>query len=129
VSRYLSGPDSYFDVPQSASALQTFLLAMVLYPDVQARARADIDKIVRHDQMPCLDDRASLPYIDAILREVLRWYPVAPLGWSAVVYLLFACLITCAGAPHMASNDDVYDGYFIPKGSKSYESRLLLAHL
>jgi cytochrome P450 len=84
----------------TATALHVFLLAMVLYPDVQARARADIDQVVRHDQMPCLDDRASLPYLDAILLEVLRWYPVAPLG-----------------IPHATSNDDVYGGYFIPKGA------------
>jgi cytochrome P450 len=58
---------------------------MVLYPDVQARARAEIDQVVGHDKIPCLDDRASLPYLDAILHEVLRWYPPAPLGWSAVI--------------------------------------------
>jgi hypothetical protein len=115
--------------PQTASVLQTFLLAMMLYPDIQARARAEIDRIVRHDQMPCLDDRTSLPYLEAILHEVLRWYPAAPLGWSAVVYFVFACLTTCTGAPHVASNDDVYGGYFIPKGSKSYESRFPLTHL
>ncbi|KAG2747300.1 cytochrome P450 [Suillus brevipes Sb2] len=89
---YIAGLDT------SASALQTFLLAMVLYPDVQARARAEIDQAVKHDKMPCLADRESLPYLDAILREVLRWYPVAPLG-----------------VPHTTSNDDVYGGYFIPK--------------
>ncbi|KAG2038524.1 cytochrome P450 [Suillus americanus] len=91
---YLSG------VETTTSALQTFLLAMVLYPDVQARARAEIDQAVRHDTIPCLDDRASLPYLDAILTEVMRWYPVAPLG-----------------LPHATSNDDVHDGYFIPKGA------------
>ncbi|KAG2056804.1 cytochrome P450 [Suillus hirtellus] len=91
---YIVGMDT------SASALQTFLLAMVLYPDVQARARTEIDQAVKHDKMPCLDDRASMPYLDAILREVLRWYPIAPLG-----------------VPHATSNDDVYDGYFIPKGA------------
>ncbi|KAG2110337.1 cytochrome P450 [Suillus discolor] len=100
VSRYLSNPASYFDVPQSAAALQIFLLAMVLYPDIQVRARAEIDQAVKHDKMPCLDDRASMPYLDAILREVLRWYPIVPLG-----------------IPHATSNDDVYDGYFIPKGA------------
>ncbi|KAG2115717.1 cytochrome P450 [Suillus discolor] len=84
----------------TASALQTFLLAMVLYPDVQARARAEIDQAVRHDRMPCLNDRASLPYLDAILREVMRWYPVAPIGF-----------------PHTTLDDDVYDGHFIPKGT------------
>ncbi|KAG1880428.1 cytochrome P450 [Suillus tomentosus] len=89
-----------FDVPQTTAALQTFCLAMVLYPDVQARARAEIDQAVGHDKMPCLDDRASLPYLDAVLREVLRWYPIGPLG-----------------VPHATSNDDVYDGHFIPKGA------------
>ncbi|KAG2031138.1 cytochrome P450, partial [Suillus americanus] len=84
----------------TASSLQKFMLAMVLYPGVQARARAEIDQVVRHDKMPCLDDRASLPYLGAILREVLRWYPLTPLG-----------------IPHATSNDDVYDGYFIPKGA------------
>ncbi|KAG2110342.1 cytochrome P450 [Suillus discolor] len=91
---YMVGMDT------TASALQTFLLAMVLYPDVQARARAEIDQAVKHDKMPCLDDRASMPYLDAILREVLRWYPIVPLG-----------------VPHSISNDDVYNGYFIPKGA------------
>jgi Cytochrome P450 len=85
VSRHLSSPDSWFDVRQTASVLHTFLLAMVLYPDVQALARAEIDQVVRHNKMPCLNDRASLPYIDAILREVMRWYPPAPLGLSAVI--------------------------------------------
>jgi cytochrome P450 len=85
VSHYLSSSDSYFDVPQTTSALQIFLLAMVLYPDVQTRARAEIDQAVGHDKMPCLDDRASLPYLDAILCEVLRWYPVFPLGQSAQI--------------------------------------------
>ncbi|KAG2151675.1 cytochrome P450, partial [Suillus bovinus] len=64
----------------TATVLQIFLLAMVFYPDVQTWARAEIDQVVRHDKMPCLDDRALLPYLDAILREVLRWYPILPLG-------------------------------------------------
>ncbi|KAG1841021.1 cytochrome P450 [Suillus subalutaceus] len=89
-------------IDTTAAALQAFLLAMVLYPDVQARARVEIDQAVKHDKMPRLDDRVSLPYLDAILLEVLRWHPIAPLG-----------------IPHATSNDDVYDGYFIPKGLKA----------
>ncbi|KAG1797060.1 cytochrome P450 [Suillus plorans] len=87
-------------IETTASALQTFLLAMVLYPDVQSRTRAEIDQAVEHDSMPCLDNRASLPYLDAILCEVVRWYPPAPLGVA-----------------HATSNDDVYEGHFIPKGA------------
>jgi len=53
---------------------------MVLYPDVQARARAEINQVVKHDQIPSIADRVSLPYLDAVLREVLRWHPLVPLG-------------------------------------------------
>ncbi|KAG2110341.1 cytochrome P450, partial [Suillus discolor] len=57
-----------------------------------------LTKVVKRDKMPCFDDKASLLYLDAILREVLRWYPHVPLG-----------------IPHVGSNNDVYNGYFIPK--------------
>ena len=58
---------------------------MLLYPDVQARARAEINEIVKHDQMPSIDDKDSLPYLSAVLLEVLRCYTPAPLGLFAVM--------------------------------------------
>ncbi|KAG2091235.1 cytochrome P450 [Suillus cothurnatus] len=51
--------------------------------------------------MPCLDDGASLPYLDAILHNVLRWYPLAPLE----LHMLTS-----------SNHDDVYGGYSISKG-------------
>jgi cytochrome P450 len=57
-----------------------FLLVMVLYPDVQTRSRAEIDSVVGRDRLPTFEDRASLPYVDAVVREVLRWRPIGPLG-------------------------------------------------
>lgn len=63
--------------PKTISALQSFFLAMVLYPEVQVQARVELDKICP-DRLPTLDDAASLPYIEAIVREVLRWMPVTP---------------------------------------------------
>lgn len=58
----------------------TFLLAMCNYPDVQETAQAEVDAVVGMDRFPDFDDRASLPYINAIVLEVLRWQPVAPMG-------------------------------------------------
>ncbi|KAG1745097.1 cytochrome P450 [Suillus paluster] len=91
---YIGGIDT------TTSALQTFLMAMVLYPDIQARAREELNQVVSHDKIPCIDDKASLPYLDAILREVLRWFPPVPLGMA-----------------HATTSDDIYGGYFIPKGA------------
>ena len=63
-----------------------FTLAMVENPHVWKRAQADIDALVGKDRLPEFHDRPSLPYVDAIFREVLRWKPVLPLGtfWKAV---------------------------------------------
>lgn len=53
---------------------------MVLYPDVLKRAQAELDSVVGRERMPSYGDQKNLPYIDAIVKEVLRWRPVAPLG-------------------------------------------------
>ena len=61
--------------------MSSFFLAMSLYPEVQARAQAEIDQIVGQGRLPSWDDHDSLPYLGALVKEVLRWNPVAPLGW------------------------------------------------
>ncbi|KAH7930246.1 cytochrome P450 [Leucogyrophana mollusca] len=91
---FLGGADT------TSSALFTFVLAMVLYPEVQERAQAEIDALVGSDRLPDFEHRAFLPYVEAILRETLRWHPVLPLG-----------------VPHVTSSSDTYNGYYIPKGA------------
>ncbi|KAJ8584259.1 cytochrome P450 [Rhizopogon salebrosus TDB-379] len=83
----------------TTATLMVFLLVMVLYPDVQTRTQAEIDSVVGRDRLPTFEDRASLPYVDAVVREVLRWRPIGPLG-----------------IPHATSSADTYKGYFIPQG-------------
>ena len=51
---------------------------MVLNPDVQSRAQAEIDSVVGKDKLPEFDDLPSLPYVEAIMMELLRWHPVLP---------------------------------------------------
>lgn len=60
--------------------MSSFFLAMVLYPGVQAKAQAELDSVIGSGRLPDYNDRPSLPYINAIVKEVLRWNPVAPLG-------------------------------------------------
>ncbi|KAG1805788.1 cytochrome P450 [Suillus subaureus] len=82
------------------SSLTSFILAMMLYPEVQKHAQAEIDVIVGQDQFPAFKDREKLPYIGALIQELLRWAPVTP-----------------QGLPHHAMREDVYEGYRIPKGA------------
>ncbi|KIK32755.1 hypothetical protein CY34DRAFT_814091, partial [Suillus luteus UH-Slu-Lm8-n1] len=87
-------------IVDTKSTLMAFALAMVSYPDVQRRAQAEINSVIGKDRLPLFEDRASLPYVESVLRETLRWQPIAPIG-----------------IPHATSSDDIYDGYFIPKGT------------
>ncbi|KAH7928413.1 cytochrome P450 [Leucogyrophana mollusca] len=85
---------------QTASTMNVFVLAMVLYPEVQERAQALIDSVVGTGRLPNFEDRALLTYIDAIIRETFRWHPIVPMG-----------------VPHATYDEDVYEGYYIPKGA------------
>ncbi|KAI0076600.1 cytochrome P450 [Panus rudis PR-1116 ss-1] len=84
----------------TVSSLSSFMLAMTLNPEIQRKAQKEIDKVVGTDRLPDYTDISSLPYVDAIVNESLRWHPVLPLA----VY-------------HRLQEDDVYNGYFLPKGS------------
>jgi len=65
---------------KNVSAIYAFFLAMTIYPDIQARAQAELDSVVGNDRLPTFDDRDSLPYVNAICKEVLRWNVIAPLS-------------------------------------------------
>jgi cytochrome P450 len=93
-SLYAGGADT------TVSAIYSLFLAMTLFPDVQKKAQAEIDAVVGPDRLPSFADRDSLPYTEALVTEVLRWNVVFPTGF-----------------PHCVSEDDIHDGYYIPKGS------------
>ena len=53
---------------------------MTCFPDVQKKAQAEIDAVVGPDRLPSFADRDSLPYTDALVKEVFRWNAVIPTG-------------------------------------------------
>jgi hypothetical protein len=93
-------------------------MAMMLHPEAQRRAHAEIDGALAENVFPDLSHRKSLPYVEAILRETMRWHSVAPLGSSLITGDFGSADIVCNPAlPHMTSCDDIFEGYFIPKGA------------
>ena len=64
---------------QKISAILTFLLCMVLNPDVQRKAQAEIDAVIGNARLPVVSDRDSLPYVRSVLAETYRWAPPIPL--------------------------------------------------
>ncbi|KAF7374540.1 O-methylsterigmatocystin oxidoreductase [Mycena sanguinolenta] len=91
---YAGGADT------TISSLASFFLAMALHPSIQKKAQTEIDTVIGTHRLPEFEDRPSLPYVEALYREVMRWKPVGPLGVA-----------------HASTADDVYNGYFIPKGT------------
>jgi len=45
---------------------------MVLNPEVQEKARQELDRVIGRDRLPSLSDRGKLPYIDRIFYETTR---------------------------------------------------------
>lgn len=85
---------------QTLTTLESFLLAMVHFPKVQKTAQAELVAVLGDNRLPDFADRESLPYLDALVKELYRWNPVVP-----------------TAVPHKLMEDDVYNGYFIPKGT------------
>jgi cytochrome P450 len=93
-SMYAGGADT------SVSTMVAFFLAMSMFPDVQRKAQEEIDRVVGTSRLPDAGDRASLPYVNAVVEEAQRWHPIAP-----------------TGLPHVADEDDTINGVTIPKGA------------
>lgn len=60
--------------------MYTWFLAMVLYPEVQRKAQEELDRVVGPNRLPDFSDYDSLPYINAMAKETMRWHQVGPLG-------------------------------------------------
>ncbi|KAG5651409.1 hypothetical protein H0H81_008743 [Sphagnurus paluster] len=100
----------------TVAVMQTFLLAMTWHPDVFAKAQEEVDTLLGGGagvaaRLPTLEDRGALPYLECVLKEVLRWNPPVPLGM-----------------PHRVMEDDVYRGYHIPMGTTVVANIFAILH-
>jgi cytochrome P450 len=56
---------------------------MLLFPDTQRKAQAEIDQVIGSDRLPEMSDLPRLPYLNNLVQELYRWQPVLPLGNSS----------------------------------------------
>jgi cytochrome P450 len=87
----------------SRVTLGQIIAGAITYPDWVHRARAQLDSVcgTSAERLPRWDDRDSLPYITAVVKEGFRWRPN----------------IAEIGAPTVLIKDDAYEGYRFPKGT------------
>ena len=73
---------------------------IALHPEVLRKAHAELDAVVGPHRLPDFSDKDSLPYVNAVIKESMRWHSALPLG-----------------VPHATVADDEFRGYFIPAGT------------
>ncbi|KAG7089201.1 hypothetical protein E1B28_010903 [Marasmius oreades] len=104
-SMYEAGTDALF------TTLLSFILAMTCFPEYQETAQQEIDRVVGNGRLPELSDKDSLPYCEAIMKEVFRWQPPGPVGIS-----------------HHISVEDEYRGYRIPRDTTVISNNWSIFH-
>lgn len=65
----------------TSSVILSFIHAMIKYPHVQTKAQQEIDSVIGEDRSPLWSDYAKLPYVSQVVKETMRWRPVAPLAF------------------------------------------------
>ena len=55
-------------------------MAMALHPEKLRKAQAELDDVLGMERMPKISDKVNLPYVNALIKEVMRWNPAVPLG-------------------------------------------------
>ena len=108
---YISGSLLEAGSDTTASILYGFILALLVWPEVQTKAQEEIDRVVGPNRLPTVDDYPDLSYIRSCIKESLRWMPTVILG-----------------VPHSVLKDDTYMGYTIPKGSSIINNVWFVKH-
>ena len=75
------------------------------HPHVVKKAQKELDRVVGSERLPQLSDREDLPYVSALIKELLRWTCPLPFG-----------------VPKCVTEDDVYKSYLIPAGATIIEN-------
>ncbi|KAJ2919075.1 hypothetical protein MD484_g1360, partial [Candolleomyces efflorescens] len=111
IARNVCGTAYVAGAETTVSSALALLYALASHPDAQRKAQAEIDLVVGMDRLPTVTDMHDLPFVRALVKEVGRWFTVLPLGLS-----------------HSNSEDDEYDGFFIPKGTIIFQNNWAMMH-
>ena len=86
-------------------------------PDIQAKAWAELDRVVGRDRLPNEHDEKKLPYIRAIAKlSVCLDYETSNTDLNAGEQEVARTHNPFwLGTPHFSTEDFTYNGYFIPK--------------
>ncbi|XP_034556766.1 cytochrome P450 2F5-like [Notolabrus celidotus] len=91
---YLAGTET------TSSTIRYGITVLIKYPKIQENMQQEIDTVIGQERSPCMEDRKSLHFTDAVLHEVQRLMDIVPMS-----------------VPRYAVKDISFRGYTIPKGT------------
>ncbi|CAK1364528.1 O-methylsterigmatocystin oxidoreductase [Cercospora beticola] len=103
------GSSSFVAIATVGGPLHAFFTAMCHYPSWQGKVVEEIDRVCGN-RPPEMSDMPNLPRLRATVKEIVRWRQATPLG-----------------VPHVVMEDDVYEGYHIPKGAICHANHYLIS--
>ncbi|XP_054855799.1 cytochrome P450 2G1-like isoform X2 [Eublepharis macularius] len=86
-----------------SSTLRFGFLILMKYPEVQAKVFQEIDDVIGKNRLPVMEDRAQMPYTDAVIHEIQRFSDVIPMN-----------------LPHALTQTVQFRGYTLPKGTNVF---------
>ncbi|KAG9461609.1 hypothetical protein GDO78_016264, partial [Eleutherodactylus coqui] len=84
----------------TSTTLRWGLLLMMRYPEIQKNVQKEIEQIIGL-RRPQIEHRKQMPYTDAVVHEIQRFGNIVP-----------------AVAPHATTQNMMFRGYFLPKGTE-----------